>query len=264
MQRRLHSGWQTCALSAWLLVVLSVSACTSGRAVRGAETPAWAEQQSQPTIVVLGSSTAQGGGASAPELAWVNRLQVYANRFDPPVRIVNLARGGYTTYHVLPSGMKAAEDRPAPDSLRNVTRALVGRPDVIIINLPSNDAAFGYGLAEQIGNMDRVIEEAERAGSRVWITTSQPRNLDEPGRRALTQFRDWAATAHRRQAVDVWTELALPDGRIQPGFDSGDGIHLNDEGHRIIFERVRAAGVVEAAIDGWKSRLSRELTLESQ
>ena len=48
-------------------------------------------------------------------------------------------------------------------------------------------------------------------------------------------------------AVDFWTELALPGATIDPRYDSGDGIHLNDAGHRILFERMAAKGILAGA-----------------
>jgi hypothetical protein len=39
------------------------------------------------------------------------------------------------------------------------------------------------------------------------------------------------------------TWLALYNGIIKPEFDSGDGVHLNDAAHKILFERVQFSGV---------------------
>jgi len=40
--------------------------------------------------------------------------------------------------------------------------------------------------------------------------------------------------------VEVRKALALANDTLNPIYDSGDGTHLNDAGHRVIFDRVRA------------------------
>jgi hypothetical protein len=40
--------------------------------------------------------------------------------------------------------------------------------------------------------------------------------------------------------VDVWSFLSSEDFSMKPTFDSGDGIHLNDQGHAYIFQQVFA------------------------
>ncbi|MEM6349031.1 MAG: hypothetical protein AAF927_34410, partial [Bacteroidota bacterium] len=49
-------------------------------------------------IVVLGSSTAAGSGASSSDSAWVNRYRQYLQSINPDNQVVNLAQGGYNTY----------------------------------------------------------------------------------------------------------------------------------------------------------------------
>ncbi len=201
-------------------------------------------------LVVLGSSTAEGVGPQDPANTWVNRYRAYARSVDPSVEILNLARGGYTTYHLLPTGTTTLAGRPRPDTLRNITRALTLRPAAIVINLPSNDAAAGFSVADQLRNYDAILARAEAAGVPVWITTTLPRNLDDAGRRAQMALRDSTLARYGRRAIDIWTGIARPDGTLDPAYDSGDRLHLNDAAHALLFERVRAAGVLEAVRAG--------------
>lgn len=209
-------------------------------------------------IVVLGSSTAAGTGASVPDSAWVNRYRNALVAEDASHQVTNLARGGYTTYHIMPTGNVPPAGRPLPDTLRNITRALSLAPDAVIINLPSNDAAYGYTLAEQLANYDSVLAAAGRAGVPVWISTTQPRNLTLAGRENLMAMRDSTFARWGDHAIDFWNGIANPDGTINVLYNSGDGIHLNDAGHRILFERAHAkdipAALVTAVIDGPGSR----------
>ena len=199
------------------------------------------------TVVVLGSSTAAGTGASAPDSSWVGRFRENFLALRPGSRVVNLARGGYTTYHLLRAGDTAGA--PAgirPDTARNVAAAAVLRPDVVIVNLPSNDAAAGIPADVELRNLRRIDSAARATGAEVYVATTQPRNFEEAerrGRQATT--RDSVLAYYGDRALDFWTDVATEDDRIGPRLDSGDGIHLNDRGHRLLYRRVWAA-VVEA------------------
>lgn len=194
-------------------------------------------------IVVLGSSTAAGAGPSTLDSAWVWRYRAYLTARDSTARVINLARGGYTSYHILPTATEAPEGRPLPDTLRNITHALSLRPSAIIINLPSNDAAKDYSIIEQSGNFERVAEEAAWAGIPLWVCTTQPRNLSEDKRLNLVIMRDWIMTTYADYAVDFWNGLAEDGGVIAAAYDSGDGVHLNDAGHALLFSRIVDADI---------------------
>jgi lysophospholipase L1-like esterase len=205
--------------------------------------PAHADPSTAVHVVVLGSSTAEGVGPSSPDSAWVNRYRAALLEIDDDHQVTNLAHGGYTTWHIRPTGAAHPGDRPAPDPARNVTQALSLGPDAIIVNLPSNDVAFGYPIVEQIANYDLVRSVAAAAGVPVWFTTSQPRNLSAAFRDSLKAMRDTTFALYDRYAVDFWTDLAAPDGTILPLYNSGDGIHLNDAAHRILFQRALAEDI---------------------
>ncbi|PPK85806.1 lysophospholipase L1-like esterase [Neolewinella xylanilytica] len=191
------------------------------------------------TIVVLGSSTAEGTGASTQDSSWVGRYQEYLaddTRYD----VVNLGRSGYNTFRILPTGT----DIPAGvnetiDPARNVTQALTYDPFAIIINMPSNDAAGGYGVAQQLDNFETVVEAAREAGVLVYVATTQPRNFTNPAQIQIQrEVRDSILAIYGEMAIDFWTGLASADGFIVDSLDSGDGIHVNDDGHAILYQRV--------------------------
>ncbi|NOT34253.1 MAG: hypothetical protein HOP12_08810 [Candidatus Eisenbacteria bacterium] len=201
-------------------------------------------------IVVLGSSTAAGIGPSHPDSAWVNRYRAAVQQIFPGHQVTNLAVGGFTTYHVQPTGFVAPAGRPSPDPTHNITTALGLAPDLLIINLPSNDAANGYTLAEQFENYERVVALAELAEVPVWVTTTQPRDLSAAARESLMVVRDWTLTRFGTRAIDFWSTVANPDGTIDSGYSAGDGIHLNDGAHQLLFERVMAESLVTAPVVG--------------
>lgn len=199
-------------------------------------------------IVVLGSSTSEGAGASNINHAWVQRFREYCREEVEGCQVINLARGGYSTYRLLPDEAEVSADRPQPDRGRNISEALRLRPDGIIINLPSNDAANGFEVEEQIDNYDTILAAAREAAVPVWITTTQPRNLDDDGRSLLTQMRDSTYARWGDDVIDFWTGLATDDGRLHPDYDVGDGIHLNDAGHALIFDRVREQDIPQRVL----------------
>lgn len=193
-------------------------------------------------LVVLGSSTAAGNGASQPDSSWAGRYQRDLRERYPGWRLVNLAVGGYTTYHVMPTGHKPPAGRSIPDPNHNITQALKLRPRGIIIQLPSNDIAGGFSLEETQANFQTLVRLADEAQVPIWIGSAQPRSdFNSDQRKALFRLRDWIANAFATRTLDLWTELSTDDGFIQPLYDSGDGIHLNDRGHGVLFEIMVAA-----------------------
>lgn len=195
-----------------------------------------------PLIVVLGSSTASGTGASLPDSSWVGRFRRYLQGIDPKARVVNLAVGGYTSYHIREDGYVPPAGRPAPIPAHNITRALVHEPWAIVVNLPSNDVAYGYVLDEELENFDAVKALADAAHVPIWFTTAQPRNLETQRERdVLIAQTDSTLARHGSYAIDFWNGLAADDGTILPRYDSGDGIHLGDRGHALLFSRVVGA-----------------------
>jgi len=197
-------------------------------------------------IVVIGSSTAAGTGANPASSAWVPLFASYVKGVNAKNEIINLAGGGYTTYQALPTGTANPSDRPAVDAAKNITAALSYGPDAIVVNLPSNDAASGFTLAETEANFQRIVATADAAHVPIWVTTTQPRNLEENGRMLLRETRDWVNRTYGSHAIDFWTTIANADGTLNAVYDSGDGIHLNNAGHSILYNRAVASGVMKS------------------
>jgi lysophospholipase L1-like esterase len=198
----------------------------------------YATSFAQYRLVVLGSSTAAGAGPSKPNAAWVNRLNAQLKKINPLNEVINLAKGGYSTYHILPNQVPQREGRPAPDPKHNMTLALAYQPHAIIINMPSNDAAAGYSITEQITNYQILISWANSARIPVWVTTTQPRNRPAAGIPDLIEMKTRTHQIFGDKAIDFWSAIAAENGTILPNFDSGDGIHLNDGAHEILLQQV--------------------------
>ncbi|MEE9437816.1 MAG: T9SS type A sorting domain-containing protein, partial [Saprospiraceae bacterium] len=198
-------------------------------------------------IVILGSSTAAGTGPSDINNAWVWRYREFLTQVDTRYQIENLAVGGFATYNILPTGttIPAGISRTI-DTEKNVTKAIALNADGIIINLPSNDAASGYSAVDQIANYHLIRNTALTQNIPVWISSPQPRNFGANTTAVNIQLEMVTATPVEfgEYAFDFWTNLGIPpngNGIIPPY--NADGVHMNDAGHLILFERVIAKNI---------------------
>src|SRR5436305_14995707 len=103
-----------------------------------------AQALAQKKIVILGSSTAAGNGASTYDSSWARRLYFEFNKNTSDgvdTIIVNLAYPGFVTYQAMPTDFVLPANRVScpQDTARNVTTALSLSTDIIIIRISSND-----------------------------------------------------------------------------------------------------------------------------
>ncbi|MFD1553123.1 hypothetical protein DNU06_12395 [Putridiphycobacter roseus] len=197
-------------------------------------------------IVVLGSSTAAGAGVSNSDSAWVNRYRNYLESINPNNEVVNLAVGGYNTYKIMPTGFIQPAGRPSPDVNKNITAALALNPDAIIVNMPSNDVAGGYNYAEQMYNLDSIFQLSNLNNVPIWICTTQPRNFSDTNKLNLQyELKDSITSIFDPFTIDFWTGFALADHTIDPVYNSGDGVHINDTAHAVLLARVKLANILD-------------------
>ena len=144
----------------------------------------------------------------------------------------------------MPTGFIPPPGRPNPSVNNNVTYALTYNPEIILMNYPSNDATNSYPMNEQITNYDTIVGLINQNNILLKMSTTQPRNLGSQSQLDLLfAMRDSTYSRYGIHAVDFWTDLAQVNGWINPIYNSGDGIHLNNAAHRILFERMRDAVV---------------------
>lgn len=191
-------------------------------------------------VVVLGSSTAYGEGASSIDKSWVGLLTNYVNSLDTSFKVTNLAKQRITSYHILPTGTNTRNIRPAPDTLINITKAISLKPTLIIINLPSNDIVYKYDPIEQCTNFKIILESTDIP---IYVTTTQPINASKKVNIKLKKLRD--NLRNNFYGIDFWKGLATEYHKLKLEYDSGDGVHLNDKGHNILFERIRESNIIK-------------------
>lgn len=199
-------------------------------------------------IVVLGSSTAAGSGPVDINNSWVRRYSDYLRSLDVRNSLVNLAKGGYLTFHAMPTDyIPPAGITFMPDSLHNITKALTLLPDAIIINFPSNDISNGISIDQQIVNYNTMIAKAKEKNVPVWICTSQPVNYgtSQASRDKIKTLKLRIQTEYKNMSIDFYNGLCDSTGKILTQYDSGDGLHLNDAAHGILYERVLNAEILK-------------------
>lgn len=196
-------------------------------------------------FVVLGSSTAAGTGPKPIDSAWVWKYREYLFQRNTSTQVLNLAVGGYTTYHIMPDDFVSPSGRPQRVLGRNITSALLASPNAIIINMPSNDAANNYPVSEQVSNYNVIMSKANEKNVPVWVATPQPRNFSQSQIDIQLAIVDTTYKIFGEKAIDFWTTIANFDSRINPLYNSGDGVHLNNAGHQILFTRVVDEKILE-------------------
>jgi len=208
-------------------------------------------------LAVIGSSTSAcfgfPSGISDPD-CYINRLVTYYGGVGISIDLRNLAVSGTNVYNGMPDGYPPIAFGGSVDLDHNISEALTPtltptwHPDVVIVNFPTNQYQ-NLGLHDILLYFRIIKNAANIAGKPCFITTTQPRDdYDAPTRAKLKELRDSIMFQHGPFAIDFWTSLANPDGTIVTAYARGDGIHLNADGHNILFQRVQAANIFNSAL----------------
>jgi acyl-CoA thioesterase-1 len=186
-----------------------------------------------PTIVVLGSATAEGVGASAKSKSWVELMKAKLKADKKVVTVVNLGTKKFTTYHIMPNKTKVA-DRPLPRTGQNITKALEKKPFLVIIHLTTGDIHNGYTDEEILKNYATLRQMLIAANVNYLFTGTQPRNFSFANRNRLAKFNDKLKAFDPDHFVDVLKKLSLQDYKMKPLYAFTDGRNLTDPGHAVI------------------------------
>ncbi len=201
----------------------------------------------QKTVVIMGSSTAAGNGATSYATSWAGRLKSSYNINTTDgidTTFYNIALAGYTTYDEMYTSFIPPGGRPAPDPLHNVTKALSYSPDIVIINLPSNDVGAGFSITETMNNFRLMYNAVNASGAKCFITTTQPRNdYTLFQRQTLSDMKDSILAQFGLFSINFWDQLVTSDGLNMLRSDRQDPttmIHPNDIGHQYLFDSIQA------------------------
>jgi lysophospholipase L1-like esterase len=186
--------------------------------------------------LIIGSSSAYGAGASSYEKSWAGLLTNLAA--EQGIEVINIARGGYTTYKALPSECDVQSARPQADLNHNIDQALLQSADLVIVSFPSNDAAAGYTAEESAFNL--LMFRSALAQKQVPVVTlgTQPRNMAVAKQQALKELDRLLKPRLAPCLVELYSHLVDNNGNLSSQYDSGDGVHLNDAGHKVVLSRL--------------------------
>jgi lysophospholipase L1-like esterase len=207
-------------------------------------------------ITILGSSSAYGygydengelsnGNYTQSPNSWANLFSRYVDLFNSSNEVLNLALGGYTTYHIMPDSFVPPGGYPTPQTSNNITAAIESEPDAIIVNLPSNDSSNLYSVTNVKANFLAIYDEATEAGIPIWFTTSGPRSYGPDELNHALELRDWITEQFGDRSIDSWTTLANPDNTSNSTYAFGDGVHLNDAGYNVLYQRMVEEQIIE-------------------
>ncbi|AWI77503.1 arylesterase [Parazoarcus communis] len=174
------------------------------------------------TIMVWGDSLSAGYGLKAEE-AWPTLLQTRLESEGFPHRVVNASVSGETS---------AGGRSRLPAALNT------HKPDVVIIELGANDGLRGLPTKLLAANLDAMVSEARKAGSKVLLVGMQmPPNYGPAYTRSFT-----AAYAEVARATGVPLVPFLLEGFAdRPEFFLSDGIHPTAEAQFQVLDTVWAS-----------------------
>ncbi|MCC6467790.1 MAG: SGNH/GDSL hydrolase family protein [Alphaproteobacteria bacterium] len=190
-------------------------------------------------IVAIGSSSTEGIGASSPDRAYPNQLQIELSRRFPmsTIRVLNKGVGGEVA-----GDMVARLERDAIDQ----------RPDLVIWQTGTNDALRGIS-ADAFGEILRDgIHRLQEAGIDVMVLT--PQYTPRIAAAGVIPYNSLFDRLSRDTGVAVFHRLAVMRAWVENGrfsFDSmlsGDHFHMNDKSYACLAQ-VLADAIERAAAD---------------
>lgn len=220
---------------------VTATATTTGATVKSVrwtklKTPGYTSKK----IFWSGSSTIAGSGASTGDSAVYNRFVAFTTAQGLGTNARN-AVGGTSIFQYMPTGTTPGAGEDSPDPTFNVTWVLANHSDanVIVVSFPSND--YDALTTDRIVYAYQTIYNTiTAAGKKCIIHTTQPRT--EFGTNARLRLREIHDSLYIREVkglfapgtiISVHPGLTSYDG-LDMLYNSGDNIHQNNTGHRVI------------------------------
>ena len=168
---------------------------------------------------MLGDSLSAGYGL-APKLGWVDLLEKRLDTEGYEYRVVNASISGETT-----SG-----------GLERLPRALLlHKPDIVIVELGTNDGLRGLPIPVTRGNLQKIVELSRQAGAKVLLLGMRiPPNYGPRYTRDFEgMFSDLARQLHLDFVPFFLKSIALDTNSFQ-----ADGLHPNARAQPVLLETV--------------------------
>ncbi|SDE33736.1 Lysophospholipase L1 [Massilia sp. PDC64] len=203
------------------------------------------------TLAIVGDSITDGVGAT--EAGWPDALAARLQA-EPALAAIGIANEGIAGNRILND---ASKPYVGPSVLARFERDALDKPGVrwVLLHEGVNDITGARLLAapadrvtvEQIeAGMRKLAERARARGVKIWAGTLLPfagtKNFwSEEAERGRVALNAWIRTSGVFDAV-VDFDAALRDpaqpARLNPTYDSGDHLHPNDAGYRLMAQQV--------------------------
>ena len=172
------------------------------------------------TLVIVGDSLTEGYGV-AQEQAYPSLLEKKLKDAGKDWKVVN-------------SGVSGSTSASGPG---RVEWALKGKPDALLLALGANDGLRGLSTVEMEKNLRKAVQIAKRAGVKVFLAgMMMPPNY---GEKYAKEFKAVFASVAKAEKVELLTFLLDKVGGDSK-LNLADGIHPNEEGHRVMADSVFA------------------------
>ncbi|MEI9942618.1 MAG: PKD domain-containing protein [Chitinophagaceae bacterium] len=185
--------------------------------------------QTAKKLGVMGSSTAAANGVTSFDSAFTTRLKAYYQSQGLLSDMVNIAQAGTSPFDI------------------NITQQLnaLNGANILLISYPSN----GYTAATNnsvLARLQEIYDSASNRGMIVYVSGTQPRDdFNDADRANLITLNGLLANKFGNRFMDFLTPLLKTSNNKIKDEYYADGIHPNNAGHRIIFNKVVAANIFE-------------------
>jgi lysophospholipase L1-like esterase len=206
------------------------------------------------TLAIVGDSIADGVGARNDQDArWPDALAARLQA-DPALATIGIANGGIAGNRVLHD---ESDPYVGPSAVSRFGRDALDKPGVrwILVHEGLNDITASLLLAdpkqhvtvEQVeAGLRALAERAHARGIRIWAGTLMPlagtkRFYSETVERQRQAVNAWIRTSGVFDAVvdfDAAMRDPLEPTRLNPAYDSGDHLHPNEAGYRVMAQLV--------------------------
>ncbi|MFG1492964.1 arylesterase [Halobacteriovorax sp. GFR7] len=171
-----------------------------------------------PKVLFLGDSLTAGYGID-PEKAYPNLVKDILKKDGIEIEVMNASISGSTS----------------ASAVSRLKWSLRGKPDVMLLALGANDGLRGIKLHSTKENLKNAIKLAKSKGVKVILAGMQiPPNY---GPEYTKEFQRMFPDLKKEEGVTLLPFL-LKDVAGQRQYNIDDGIHPNEEGHKIIAKTV--------------------------
>ncbi|WP_412471886.1 arylesterase [Halobacteriovorax sp. RT-1-4] len=171
-----------------------------------------------PKVLFLGDSLTAGYGID-PEKAYPNLVKDILKKEGIEIEVMNASVSGSTS----------------ASAVSRLKWSLRGKPDVMLLALGANDGLRGIKLVSTKENLKNAIKLAKSKGVKVILAGMQiPPNY---GPEYTKEFQKMFPDLKKEEGVTLLPFL-LKDVAGQRQYNIDDGIHPNEEGHKIIAKTV--------------------------